>query len=723
MPAPVRHLWLTGPRAAALPTLADPVAAVDTDPPTVVDADRRLRGPYTGAGALLRRLVPALHPREQALLARHAIEILAAAPELEPLVGPAPGTLTSLADDEERTRWYSPLRTRRIAHGLVDLLRARAELPGAAPTVLVLRNADHADATDLEFLALALRRLDPARVRIVLTGEAAEPPEALREAVARYAETGRLTTAEPEGAATAREFVRSDGTLELPAAHRAYLALPAAERARLHDERAEELEGSGEWSTRLGALPHHRERGSAPHTAGVRAYAQAAAYCVGMGFYHAGLELAERLAALAEEAGDLRQYAVGRSYTTQCLALLDRPAETEQHYVDLLARSTNPQSHMSIHYALSMLYTRLYGPEHKDHRRALAYANTAVAIAELLPDPVERAFHAVFFNNGKALVQVHLKNLPAALELVTDGIARLERELTPDQHRLHRSVLHHNRSQVLAGLGREEEALAELTRVIEMDPHYPEYHFDRGNLHFQLGLHQEALADYESAIRLSPPFPEVHFNRGSVLGELGDVAGALADFQYVLDLEPDHTDARVSAASLLLDCDRPREAAEQAALGLELTPDQARLHCTLGLALLELDDPAGAVRAFDRALELDPDLAQARVNRAVVAHAEGRLADALADLGTAIEQTPEDGDIRYNRGYALESADRWQEAAADYTAALELGADPAELLFRRGRCHARLGETARARADLTAHLTLGPSEYAQEAEQLLAALG
>ncbi|MBC3839697.1 hypothetical protein GXW82_04050 [Streptacidiphilus sp. 4-A2] len=72
--------------------------------------------------------------------------------------------------------------------------------------------------------------------------------------------------------------------------------------------------------------------------------------------------------------------------------------------------------------------------------------------------------------NGKALVDKHLRNPQAALTLVEDGIALLDRELTPDQHRLHRSVLHHNRSQLLAGLGRLTEAEAELDYVVGVDP-------------------------------------------------------------------------------------------------------------------------------------------------------------------------------------------------------------------------------------------------------------
>ena len=278
-------------------------------------------------------------------------------------------------------------------------------------------------------------------------------------------------------------------------------------RSRLHDERAAELASGGEWSLRLGAIPYHLEHGSSPRTEGRQAYVAALDYCIGMAFYDAGLALAGRLALLIDSAADPKAHQLVQTQMCTCLAMLERAAETEPIFYELLSLSPEPMWHLSISYRLAMLYTRLYGPEHKDHRRALAHINTAIAIASQLDDPESRVFHTVFMNNGKALIEMHLGNLAESLRLVDDGISRLDRELSPDKHLLHRSVLYHNRGQVLAALGRPDEALADFGRVIEADPNYPEYRFDRGNLFFKLGRYDEALADYAAADKLTPPYP------------------------------------------------------------------------------------------------------------------------------------------------------------------------------------------------------------------------
>src|SRR4029079_7725186 len=122
-----RHLWIPAPSAdPELPLLAR------------VDAHRGLRGPYTAAGSLVRALAPVPE-----LLARHDVEVLTVAPELRGKVTCTRETLTSMAPPEERTRFYPPARTQRIAHGLTELLR---DFVGAGPRrALVIERADEAD--------------------------------------------------------------------------------------------------------------------------------------------------------------------------------------------------------------------------------------------------------------------------------------------------------------------------------------------------------------------------------------------------------------------------------------------------------------------------------------------------------------------------------------------------------------------------------------------------
>jgi hypothetical protein len=59
----------------------------------------------------------------------------------------------------------------------------------------------------------------------------------------------------------------------------------------------------------------------------------------------------------------------------------------------------------------------------------------------------------VLNQNGLAVVEMNLGNLARARKLVTDGLARWDRELGQEAHRTQRAVLLRNRSQILRAMG------------------------------------------------------------------------------------------------------------------------------------------------------------------------------------------------------------------------------------------------------------------------------
>jgi tetratricopeptide (TPR) repeat protein len=322
-----------------------------------------------------------------------------------------------------------------------------------------------------------------------------------------------------------------------------------------------------------------------------------------------------------------------------------------------------------------MLYARHYGDERRDPRRARAWLNLAVAISSHLPDPKERAFYTVFNRNGTALVDVREGRYAHALERLNEGMARLDRELEPDEYLLHRAGLRYNRAQVYMINGRLAEALADFDYVIEHDPNFHDHYFNRGNILGRLGRHREAIADYDQALRLSPPFVEAYYNRGDARLELDDVDGALADFSRVIELEPGHAGARLHRGSILCDRDDIEAAWSDVTVGLTSDPGNAYLWCLKGRILAERGESGAAWSALTEALRLDEGLAEAYAVRAGLAFDEGDLADAIRDLdqAVALRGTVE---MRFNRAVVYQAAARFSEAAADYEAVLTASGDP-----------------------------------------------
>lgn len=696
-----------------------------------VNCHRRLRGPYSGLGEVLRILVPEAYHQLPEVVADKRVAILCVAPDLAAAIGSAPMTLTQQARDQERTRWYSPLRTRRISNDILQLLIALAQASPAGTLSLFFDTVHEADHTDREFLAIALRRLDPRIVRLAVGhaagcvfGDLATQLETRTEAVICDAppETADDETGAPtadELALRARAFVDGDGVGDEPAELAAYQELDPELRARYHDRRAAELEAAGAFGPTLGALPYHRRKGAERAEKAWPTVMRAEQYCMDVGLYHAALELQDAMAALLEELPvedpDEAEYYIA-IHRGQVLGVLDRQDEAHAAYIRALGHATHPEQVMILHYNLGMLYTRHNRPEDKDHLLAKAHLNTSVAIASRLDDPADQAFYTVFMGNGLALADVHLGDLAGALRLVDEGLGRLDCELEQSKHLLHRSVLRHNRAQVLSALGHADKAMADLDALVEIDPYHQEYHFDRGNARRTAGDLEGALADYDRALALGVPFPELFHNRGDLLAARGDTAAAIGEFRQALEREPDELESRIALAALLLEEGQADAARAVVRDGLSQHGENARLLCLLAEVELAGEDLRAAHDALERALAADPDLHQGYAIRASLRYGQERFADAVDDLDRALALAGDDPDLLFNRGYAYEAQGRVGEAIEDYTRALDLpGADREELLERREHCLA--AAAAAAKAASTVAFTAASKTHGAEAAE------
>jgi tetratricopeptide (TPR) repeat protein len=706
------HYWAvtTGGAGAALASQA-PAAHL------AIRCHRRLRGPYTGGGALVRAIVPDLMARDASLVIARAAEVTAIAPDLAGLL-PAPRTLTETASPRERTRFYPASRTVRLSHGVTELVLDWARVMHPGGTVIAFAELDDADPTDHELVSLLLRRCSPELVTVV--AEASDgADDALRQALDTYAcrvAVVPLPAGQPR-AADPQLFIDSDGTSQDPALSRAYGELPAGERARRHTARAEQLAASGEPGVRLGAIPYHLERGTDPAGAGVDAIVAAIDDCFARGCYEAAAELAVRGRRIVRREERPKPYWSLTHKLGVCLSYLDRGHEAKEYFSEIRRVSADGDVHMHNSYQMAMLYTRHLPREDHDEDQALEWVNNSIAISDRHPDPKWRVFFGAFARNARALVELHRQDPDAALALVNEAITMTDIDLGPDEQLLHRSVLVYNRAQILAAGGDHAAALRDYEEVIARDPEYGDYYFERAAVQRAAGKFREALADYGTAIRLSPPFHEAHYNRADVRRELGEDDEARRDLDYALELEPDHVDSLVNRADLLLALGFTDLARGDIEHGLSLDPGNVNLLTAQGTLLADAGEVDGAYQSYTAAVREDPAFAAAWANRAVLCYSAGRPAEAAADLDQAIALV-DDPALRANRAIALQDLGEHQRALADLDIAVATVPGDPDLLYRRGLSRYELRDYDGALADWRDHLAAYRGEESPHADAI-----
>ena len=89
--------------------------------------------------------------------------------------------------------------------------------------------------------------------------------------------------------------------------------------------------------------------------------------------------------------------------------------------------------------------------------------------------------------------------------------------------------------------GALEDAIAEYSEAICLNPEDASAFNNRGTAYKDSGSYEQAIEDYEEAIRLEPNNASAYYNRGVAYEELGQYQRSIEDFNEVIRLDPKRT--------------------------------------------------------------------------------------------------------------------------------------------------------------------------------------
>jgi tetratricopeptide (TPR) repeat protein len=127
-----------------------------------------------------------------------------------------------------------------------------------------------------------------------------------------------------------------------------------------------------------------------------------------------------------------------------------------------------------------------------------------------------------------------------------------------------------------------------------------------GNLLASLGRHEEALAQFQLALSVQPDRALAHYNLGTALGALNRHEEAVAHYRKALAERPDYPAALNNLGNSLHALVRPAESLEAFERLVALDPGHAPTHFGVGNALQVLGRVDEARQAFERAAALAP---------------------------------------------------------------------------------------------------------------------
>jgi tetratricopeptide (TPR) repeat protein len=172
----------------------------------------------------------------------------------------------------------------------------------------------------------------------------------------------------------------------------------------------------------------------------------------------------------------------------------------------------------------------------------LMLAMTARAQASYWNDDVSLWQHAVSVEPDSAVAHASLGGILARRQRWDEALAQFSvaMQLNPNlcQVRDSLAVAHHERGLAFFKDRKLESAIREFSETIELEPNLASAWNNRGLALAALGRIQEALADFSEAVRVGPDVEVAHLDLGLALREIGRVDEARREFGTVLQLNP-----------------------------------------------------------------------------------------------------------------------------------------------------------------------------------------
>lgn len=102
------------------------------------------------------------------------------------------------------------------------------------------------------------------------------------------------------------------------------------------------------------------------------------------------------------------------------------------------------------------------------------------------------------------------------------------------------AFVHNQRAKILNGMGRTDEALADWTEAVRLDPNYFAAHAQRATIYMHRKQYKESLIEWDAAIKneLDPKDVYCLANKAYVLSEMGRQRDALETIEVALKRDP-----------------------------------------------------------------------------------------------------------------------------------------------------------------------------------------
>ena len=189
-----------------------------------------------------------------------------------------------------------------------------------------------------------------------------------------------------------------------------------------------------------------------------------------------------------------------------------------------------------------------------------------------------------------------------------------------------------------------EQALANCRTAVALDDGLSAAHVTLGLLNSTLGKNDVALREFQRALEINPRDADALIGMAGVHEHVGHIADAEANYKRAIAFRPDYWDGYRALGEFYGRQKRVQDSIAQYRRVIELTPDNSEAYSDLGVQYLQLKDaqsPSMAEAAFQKSIQLAPNY-QAYANLGWLYVDQKRYAESASATRKALELNDKD---------------------------------------------------------------------------------
>lgn len=268
-------------------------------------------------------------------------------------------------------------------------------------------------------------------------------------------------------------------------------------------------------------------------------------------------------------------------------------------------------------------------------------------------------------------------------------------------------IAYNNRGLIYLNQGKNDTALMDFNKAIELKPDYAKAYNNRGALYMNENKNDEALKNFDKAIEFMPSFEGFHISRGNALKNKNRIEEAFMEYDKALSLRADFAEAFYSRGILFMNQGKNSQAIEEYSKAIGLNPNYIEAYLNRGNSFRENKQFDDALKDYEKVIKLDPGFSLAYFNRGTLFMNRTMNELAQKDFDKAIELNPGYVQAFHNKGNIFYNEKKYEEAISNYSRAIKIKPDYAVSFYSRALAEFYSGKKDAACLDLKSAVNLG----------------